>query len=705
MDLKERYLTLLKSIREILKNENQMHISSIKKKMDTILDECLQLEKDISKEKEWEVGGSGLTEEDKQEINNSLLELKSKIEENSSQIDEKAKQSDLEIQKARIDTFTKLEEGSTTADAELKDIRVGVDGATYENAGEAVRGQVKNVSKLLLDETIFEGKEINLTTPISCTIKTDTEATVYSHGKNYLPFNIAMNDFENKSYYVEHGEDYVIGKALVGETFKNFYLSSIYLPTGTYVFSRKVEIIHGSATGNYGFIYVKNLDTNSFISSFRITEESKKIVLSEGANIRIDMYINMNGIVNEDLTIKFSNLQIEKGEETTNYEKYIGEIKTGTFFNFSCFENMSITSNTNMKAIVKKSKDFAKQSDLALLKKDIEDIKNTQNTVDEIVCWGDSLTASAGSTTGKPDTEANTDVSYPAVLERLTGITTINAGVGGETSWMVAARQGGMPLEVLPTTIPATKTAIRIYLKGQEQDYFYNPETSKWEFLKNNLSYNIGVDGNARINPCKIDGIEGTLSRIKLSSGEPDPETGETVQSDKYAYYFTRNEEGEENTFSTCRNLITYGSEKYKNAINIIWAGQNDAPLHEGKYIMQIGVENRIKNMIKHLENKEKYIIMDLPSGTNESRASATISFTQTFGENYLNIRNYICTYGLEVANSLGANITLSEQDNTDIANGKIPSCFRIDGVHGNYWYYQIVARAVYEKGKDLGYW
>lgn len=95
MDLKERYLTLLKSIKEILKNENQMHISSIKKKMDIILEDCINLENEISKEKEWEVGGSGLTEEDKQEINNSLLELKSKIDENSSQIDEKANKNEV----------------------------------------------------------------------------------------------------------------------------------------------------------------------------------------------------------------------------------------------------------------------------------------------------------------------------------------------------------------------------------------------------------------------------------------------------------------------------------------------------------------------------------------------------------------------------------------------------------------------------------
>lgn len=75
---------------------------------------------------------------------------------------------EIEVERKRIDNFSKLQEESTTGDAELVDMRIGANGKKYNTAGEALRGQIieaqektkqleRSITSIIMEEldTIF----------------------------------------------------------------------------------------------------------------------------------------------------------------------------------------------------------------------------------------------------------------------------------------------------------------------------------------------------------------------------------------------------------------------------------------------------------------------------------------------------------------------------------------------------------------------
>ena len=86
--------------------------------------------------------------------------------------DDTSIKNDIQTQKSRIDNLTTLQEGSTTGDAELIDGRIGADGVTYTNIGDAIRTQCGNLNTLLdieyepisnnrIDNSKFVGKNFD----------------------------------------------------------------------------------------------------------------------------------------------------------------------------------------------------------------------------------------------------------------------------------------------------------------------------------------------------------------------------------------------------------------------------------------------------------------------------------------------------------------------------------------------------------------
>ena len=73
--------------------------------------------------------------------------LDPKIEEQNEKIDYSVNTQNekIDVLEKRMDTFTSLTEGSTTGDAELEDIRVWYDALTSDTAGNATRGQAKQL--------------------------------------------------------------------------------------------------------------------------------------------------------------------------------------------------------------------------------------------------------------------------------------------------------------------------------------------------------------------------------------------------------------------------------------------------------------------------------------------------------------------------------------------------------------------------------
>lgn len=233
---------------------------------------------------------------------------------------------EIAVERARINNIIALKDGSTTGDAEVADIRVGVDGMTYDSAGEAVRDQVSALKSNLTDinEKCAIGKK-------TANLFDTTKASVgnyiqYASGKLGTNASFFASDFikvdEGKTYVIVSYDD-VVPKIVTNQQIAFYnslkaYISgelanaeSITIPKGiSYIrFSNLAEKLNYTFFGEEVPPYYTpcgNLVNVSLISDFK-ESTSNFVKGAKSANIINPSEVIENYYVNYNSGAIFSN--------------------------------------------------------------------------------------------------------------------------------------------------------------------------------------------------------------------------------------------------------------------------------------------------------------------------------------------------------------------------------------------------------------
>lgn len=286
--------------------------------------------------------------------------------------------------------------------------------------------------------------------------------------------------------------------------------------------------------------------------------------------------------------------------------------------------------------------------------------KITSSLPTEISCWGDDLTAGVG----------GGDVTYPKVLKNLL-LDNIyledtsklcpnvkNFGVTGENSVTVLGRWGMIPyITTRIIDIPKDTTPVPIY------------------FISSRFNYTKPlINGQTGLEYVTIKGIKGHI----------------TLKDNRY--YFTRAEEGNPTTINSGTEIVTSAYENTQGDLPIICVGQND------KYTNTMDLVSQYETVVEKCDS-DKYLILGLITGTRDSQEEFESSMVSTFGDNFINLREYLSTNALK-----DAEIEPTQADLNAMSVGAVPPSLLSDNTHLNSTGYKLVAKCIYSRMVKLGY-
>lgn len=300
-----------------------------------------------------------------------------------------------------------------------------------------------------------------------------------------------------------------------------------------------------------------------------------------------------------------------------------------------------------------------------------------------IACWGDSLTYGQGAT--------KQENAYPEVLAQLSGCQVYNMGVPGETAMTIAARQGAAEI-VLPEgfTIPSVGS-VEIPLA----DIVMDGKTVHYLPTENNGKV---IPRNAELggwNPVTICGVKGVLT-VGVDS---------TVWPRMLSWArFTRAQAGTKVQVEAGEKLLCYG-QSVEADVNVFFTGTNGG-WNTGNTVAEDNPGDAedlaalIQSQIAKTPNPDQYVVVGLIGGNEADWVQTKQILQDAFGEHYLDVKSYLAS---EQA-LRDAGMVPTEQDRTDLAEGRVPTSLRTDSVHLNDAGYRLLAQKIYQKMMALKY-
>ena len=309
-----------------------------------------------------------------------------------------------------------------------------------------------------------------------------------------------------------------------------------------------------------------------------------------------------------------------------------------------------------------------------------------------ISCWGDSMIQGAGCNEAYIYSDNGIeDISYfttPSALQYFTSINTYNFGVGGENSYQIALRAGGIPIYTDRDIHITDHSLAYVKFVDENEETIDMDDYSGYGYEDNTYPDTVYINDVL----CCVERADEGLYISICSDADFDSVT------EMYINAWTR--------------VIPKAAYDHRNDILILEIGSNG------------GWENDYDELIKQYQNiidnsyYADYIIVGDTDNPGESADTyqdvydnngnyaglhATLweqALYDAFREHFLNTRLYLMENALS-----DCGLTPTENDIIDIQTGNLPEQIRADFTHFNSYGYYSKAKAIYLKGIELGYW